>query len=132
MGGDDLSFRRLVFIGLLGLLVLLYPKEAFATTSYVGTSVCLSDHLTYTKPYHQGTLFTINGNPVDIVRFCEAIRFHKAKGCIFEDSFSDDFCTSHYLLGNTEIYLREFFVHLIDYANFSIVHLFISALISTT
>lgn len=99
MGGDDLSFTRLVFTTLLGLLMLLQTKETSASASFVGSSVCRSDHLTYTKPCQQGSLFTINGNPVNKVRFCEAIRFHKAKGCIFGDSFSEEICTVHYLLG---------------------------------
>ncbi|XP_010488831.1 PREDICTED: calmodulin-binding receptor-like cytoplasmic kinase 3 [Camelina sativa] len=96
MDGYDLSFTRLVFTtALLGLLTLLHIKET-ASASFVG---CLSDNLTYTKPYQQGSLFTINGNPVDKARFCQAIRFHKAKGCIFGDSFGDDICTVHHLLG---------------------------------
>ncbi|CAH8262106.1 unnamed protein product [Arabidopsis lyrata] len=99
MGGDDLSFTRLVCTALFGLLMLLQIKETSASASFVSSSVCRSDHLTYTKPYQQGSLFTINGNPVEKVRFCEALRFHKANGCIFGDSFSDDFCTVHYLLG---------------------------------
>ncbi|XP_024016573.1 calmodulin-binding receptor-like cytoplasmic kinase 3 isoform X2 [Eutrema salsugineum] len=93
------SFTRLVFTPLLGLLMLLHPKETSASPSFVASSICQSDHLTYTKPYQQRVLFTINGIPVDIVRFCEAIRFHKAKGCILGDSFRHDFCTVQYLRG---------------------------------
>jgi len=106
MGGDDLSFTRLVITALFGLLMLLQIKETSASTSFVSSSVCKSDYLTYTKPYQQGSLFTINGNPVEKLRFCEALRFHKANGCIFEDSFSDDFCTIHSLLGL--LYLKIF------------------------
>lgn len=94
MGG---SVPRLVFAALFCLLMLLHPEESSASSS---SSLCQSDHFAYTKPYNQQrSLFTINGDPVHIVRFCEAIQIHKAKGCIFEDSFRDDFCTVHYLLG---------------------------------
>ncbi|XP_019084563.1 PREDICTED: calmodulin-binding receptor-like cytoplasmic kinase 3 [Camelina sativa] len=105
MDGYDLSFTRLVFTtALLGLLTLLHIKET-ASASFVG---CLSDNLTYTKPYQHGSLFSINGNPVDKARFCQAIRFHKAKGCIFGDSFGDDICTVHHLLGRR--FLEEKYV----------------------
>uniref|UniRef100_A0A1J3JU09 non-specific serine/threonine protein kinase n=1 Tax=Noccaea caerulescens TaxID=107243 RepID=A0A1J3JU09_NOCCA len=99
--GGDLSIRRLAVTALFGLLMLLLnPMETSASASFVGSSICQSDRLTYTKPcYQQGILFTINGNPVDRARFCEAIRFHKANGCILEDSFKDNFCTVHFLLG---------------------------------
>ncbi|KAG2298045.1 hypothetical protein Bca52824_034517 [Brassica carinata] len=111
MGGNDLSVTRLVFAALLCLLMLLHPKETCASSSFVaGSSLCQSDRLTYTRPYQQRSLFTINGDPVHIVRFCEAIRIHKAKGCIFGESFRDDFCTFHYLLGRRvlkEKYVEE-------------------------
>ncbi|CAH8354516.1 unnamed protein product [Eruca vesicaria subsp. sativa] len=97
MGGNDWSFTtKLAFTAL---LILLLPKETFASSSsFLGSTVCESDHFTYTKkPYQQrGSSFTINGNPVDRTHFCEAIRIHKAKGCVLDDSFRDEFC---YLLG---------------------------------
>ncbi|XP_056842231.1 calmodulin-binding receptor-like cytoplasmic kinase 3 isoform X2 [Raphanus sativus] len=103
MGG---SVPRLVFAALFCLLMLLHPEESSASSS---SSLCQSDHFAYTKPYNQQrSLFTINGDPVHIVRFCEAIQIHKAKGCIFEDSFRDDFCTVHYLLGRR--FLKEKYV----------------------
>ncbi|CAN6821015.1 unnamed protein product [Brassica oleracea] len=89
MGG---SVTRLAVAALLCLLMLLHPKESSASSS---SSLCESDHFTYTKP----SLFAINGDPVHIVRFCEAVQIHKAKGCVFGDSFRDDFCTVHFLLG---------------------------------
>ncbi|KAJ0241778.1 Calmodulin-binding receptor-like cytoplasmic kinase 3 [Hirschfeldia incana] len=99
MGGSVI--RLAAFAALLCLL--LHPKETCAS------SLCESDHFAYTKPYHQQrSLFTINGDPVHRVRFCEAIQIHKSKGCIFGDSFIDDFCTVHYLLGRR--FLKEKYV----------------------
>lgn len=97
MGG---SVTRLAVAALLCLLMLLHPKESSASSS---SSLCESDHFTYTKP----SLFAINGDPVHIVRFCEAVQIHKAKGCVFGDSFRDDFCTVHFLLGMS---FRDFFL----------------------
>ncbi|CAN8258067.1 unnamed protein product [Cochlearia groenlandica] len=98
---------RLAFTALV--LVLLHPMETCCASSVVSSSVCESDHLTYyiMKPpfRRQGMmfLFTINGNPVDRVRFCQAVRFHKDKGCIMGESFTDDFCSAHYLLLATDL-----------------------------
>ncbi|KAH0909084.1 hypothetical protein HID58_032405 [Brassica napus] len=89
MGGNDWSFTRLAFTAL---LMLLHPKE---TSSFVGSTVCQSDHFTYKKLYQRGSSFAINGNPVDRIHFCEAMLIHKAKGCVLGDSFRD-LC---YLLG---------------------------------
>ncbi|KAG5382334.1 hypothetical protein IGI04_033804 [Brassica rapa subsp. trilocularis] len=89
MGGNDWSFTRLAFTAL---LMLLHPKE---TSSFVGSTVCQSDHFTYKKDYQRGSSFAINGNPVDRIHFCEAMLIHKAKGCVLGDSLRD-FC---YLLG---------------------------------
>ncbi|KAL0723296.1 hypothetical protein Bca4012_037895 [Brassica carinata] len=94
MGGNDWSFTRLAFTA--ALLMLLHPKETRASSSFVGSTVCQSEHFTYKKPYQRGSSFTINGNRVDRIHFCEAIRIQKAKGCVLGDSFEDSFC---YLLG---------------------------------
>ena len=103
MGGNDWSFTRLAFTAL---LMLLHPKE---TSSFVGSTVCQSDHFTYKKVYQRGSSFAINGNPVDRIHFCEAMLIHKAKGCVLGDSFRD-LC---YLLGMgffSENYFKLLFV----------------------
>lgn len=106
MGGNDWSFTRLAFTALV--MLLLHPKETCASSSsFVGSTVCQSDHFAYKKLYQRGSSFTVNGNPVDRIHFCEAIRIHKAKGCVLGVSFRD-LC---YLLGMRRIVLLSSYCH---------------------
>ncbi|XP_010557613.1 PREDICTED: calmodulin-binding receptor-like cytoplasmic kinase 3 [Tarenaya hassleriana] len=99
---------NMVFSPLLCLFLLFHLRGTSASASTVWSALCGSDHLTYLKSCQErGILFAINGNSVDKARFCESIQFHKAEGCIFEDSFSGDLCMLHNFLGRRVLQERS-------------------------
>lgn len=80
------------------LLLFMQLSRFFASGLEVKSKICGADHIAYSNLYGHELLY-LNGNLVDKVLFCKALRLHYADDCVFEGYTGTDYCGLDLSLG---------------------------------
>lgn len=76
----------------LSLVLLLQLSTIFGSEVVLQSKDCGSDWVAHSYSSHGQDLFYINGNVVNKVAFCEALKLYIAKGCDVKDYFGSVKC----------------------------------------